>query len=270
MFPRLQVGPLSLYTFGLLVMLGFVGGIFLARRLARERGLPGEAFPDAAAVILFASLAGARLLFVALNWGDYSARLADIIAIWQGGMSFHGGVIAGVVTGIVFMRRRRLPVLAMADAAAPALALGYAVGRLGCFLNGCCYGGPTGLPWAVPGAYCQGGDPALHYHPAQVYAAVTNLALTALLVAAYRRPHRAGQVLALYVVGYSVYRFAIEALRAGVTATVLPIGLTEAQLFSLVCVVLAAGWWLWLQRRGAPAPEPVPGEAAPAAAVTGA
>jgi phosphatidylglycerol---prolipoprotein diacylglyceryl transferase len=256
MLPRLiQIGPFTLYSFGLLVILGFAAGAYLAARLARERGLDGEAFLDGALVILFASMAGARLLFVALNWGEYSGHLEQIAATWRGGMSFHGGVIAGVAAGALFMRLRKQPVLMMADAAAPGLALGYAIGRIGCFLNGCCYGVRTELPWGVPGAYCQEGDPAWHYHPAQIYASVLNLLLLVGLLKAYRRPHRAGQIMALYVAGYSIYRFLIEALRKGVTADVSLLGLTQAQVFSLLTLAAGVVWWVWLRGHSQPAPE---------------
>ena len=262
MLPRLvQIGPFSLYSFGLLVVVGFVAGAWLATRLARERGLPGDAFLDAAFIILWAGVLGARLLFVLLNWQEYSGRVLDLVAIWRGGMSFHGGLAAGILAGVLYMRWRRLPLLAMADAAAPPVALGYAIGRIGCFLNGCCYGGPTTLPWGVR---FPGGEPGLLYHPAQIYASVLSFAITALLVHLYRRPHRSGQIMALYIALYCVYRFAIEGLRRGVTADILPIGLTEAQLFSIIALVAAGLWWAWLQRHSAQAPEAV-AEAAPPA-----
>jgi phosphatidylglycerol:prolipoprotein diacylglycerol transferase len=254
MLPQLfKIGPFTLYSFGLMVVLGFALGVYLAARLARERGLDGEAFVDGAVVILFAAIAGARLLFVMLNSREFAQHLLQIAALWQGGMSFHGGAVAGLLAGWLYIRHRKLPALAMADAAAPGIALGYAVGRIGCFLNGCCFGGPTTLPWGVhfsgPGT-----EPGLHYHPTQIYATLINLGLTAALVWVYRREHKQGQVLALYIAAYSVYRFFIEALRKGYTAEVFAFGLTESQVFSIVCLVAAGGWWLWLQRRGRPAP----------------
>lgn len=260
MFPTLlKIGPITLHSFGLLVILGFMAGTFLAARLARERSLPGEAFLDAAVVMLFSAIAGARLLFVLLNWKHYSANPLQAVSLWEGGMSFHGGIAAGVLSGIWFMRRRGIALLPMADAAAPALALGYAIGRVGCLLNGCCHGGPTHLPWAISGAFCKDGAPGLTYHPAQAYAALISLGLCAGLMYAYRRPHRAGQVMALYAAGYSIYRFAIEGVRAGITADVILLGLTEAQLFSILSLAAAVAWWVWLSRRSAPAPDPVPG-----------
>src|SRR4051812_38024129 len=131
MLPRLfHIGPFTVYSFGLMVILGFLAAVVLAGRLARQRGLPGDAFAEAAVAILFSSIAGARLLFVLLNLHDYAHHLSDVVAIWQGGMSFHGGLAGGVLAGVIFFRKRKLPILPMADAVAPALALGYAIGRV--------------------------------------------------------------------------------------------------------------------------------------------
>jgi phosphatidylglycerol:prolipoprotein diacylglycerol transferase len=177
-------------------------------------------------------------------------------------MSFHGGVAMGILAGVLYMRRHRIPVLAMADAAAPGIALGYAIGRIGCFLNGCCYGCPTSLPWGV---HFPGTAPGVHLHPTQIYATLVNLLLCVALARVYLRPHRLGQVIALYVSGYSLYRFLIESLRKGYTADVFALGLTDAQAFSILSFAAGVAWWLWLQRRSqplpaaaAPAPEPRP------------
>jgi phosphatidylglycerol:prolipoprotein diacylglycerol transferase len=247
-----QIGPFTLYAFGLMVVVGFMAGIYLASRLARQRGLPGEVLLDGAVVILFTSIAGARLLWVSQNWSQFAGKWWEIIATWHGGMSFHGGAIAGVVTGLSFMRLRKVPALSMGDAAGPGLALGYAIGRLGCFMNGCCYGVPTELPWGV---HFDASGPGVRSHPVQLYALAINLVLTALLVRAYRRPHRTGQVLALFAIGYSVYRFLIESLRKGVTADVLFMDLTTAQVFSVLAATAAGIWWVWLKKHGGTPPE---------------
>jgi phosphatidylglycerol:prolipoprotein diacylglycerol transferase len=267
MWPHLvHLGGFTIPSYGVLVTLGFVAAICLAMKLASERGLPGDAFLEAANYILFAGIAGARLLFVALNWKLFRTQPQHIAAFWEGGMSFHGGIIASMIAGLLFLRSRKLPILPMLDAAAPAIALGYAIGRIGCLLNGCCYGGPTDLPWGL--RMPLPADPHLRYHPAQLYASILNLGLMLLLLRAYRRPHRSGQVIALYVAGYSLYRFAVESIRSGVTAEVMLLGLTQAQVFSLVCLAAALAWWRWLRRHAPAAPEAVStlSAAAPAAA----
>lgn len=239
-FDRLQVGPIQIHAFGVFVVLGFLGGAWLSGRLARERGLPGSAFLDSAVAILLAGVAGARLLFVLLNWREFSRNWTDVLATWQGGMSFHGGVAGGALAGVICMRRMRLPVALMADAAAPGLALGYAVGRIGCLFNGCCYGTPTQLPW---GMTFRDGLPGVHYHPTQLYAALANLLLMAMLLREFRMNRPPGQVMALFAAGYSVYRFGIEALRNGVTADLWAFGLTQAQAFSVLSLLVSL--WIW-------------------------
>ncbi len=260
MFPRLiQLGPFPIHSFGLMVVLGFAGAAALASRLARERGLPGHVFFDGGIWMLLGGVIGARLVYIILNAGRFAGHPLEAVATWQGGMSFHGGAAGGVLAGMLFLRSQRLPIAPLADAAAPALSLGYAIGRVGCLLNGCCYGGTTNLPWGLDGAYCLGGDPSLHYHPAQVYAAMANLVICGLLIRAYRSPHRHGQILALWLVAYSVYRFLIEGIRSGVTADVAGMGLTQGQWASLLGAVAGVAIWRFLgrvDRRSAPAEDP--------------
>jgi phosphatidylglycerol:prolipoprotein diacylglycerol transferase len=215
----------------------------------KRDGLPAGALVDAAAWILIASIVGARLLFVALNWRAFSGRWGEVLFTWQGGMSFHGGLAGGVLAGAIYAWRHRLPFWAMADAVAPALALGYAIGRIGCFLNGCCYGAPTDLPWGVAFRDLERGTLAAPSHPVQLYAAVINLAICAILVWIYHRKVATGQVLVSYLALYSLYRFAVEALRKGYSARELAFGLTEAQVASLALFAISTGALVWLIRR---------------------
>jgi phosphatidylglycerol:prolipoprotein diacylglycerol transferase len=257
MYPILfHIGPIPVYSFGLMVTLGFAAGLWLSYRLAKSSGLPAEALVDAAAWILIASILGARLLFVALNWHDFNGRWGEIFKTWQGGMSFHGGLAGGVLAGALFAWRRRLPFWAMADAVAPGLALGYAIGRIGCLLNGCCYGGPTQLPWGMVFRDAEHGVLTPPSHPVQLYATILNLAICGLLVYIYRRKVATGQVLLSYLALYSLYRFAVEALRKGYTAQELAFGLTQAQVASLVVIALSGAALCVLLRRARRAPPP--------------
>jgi phosphatidylglycerol:prolipoprotein diacylglycerol transferase len=139
----------------------------------------------------------------------------------------------------------------MGDVVAPGVALGYAIGRVGCFLNGCCYGGPTDLPWA-----CRFHDPPITgpltppSHPTQIYASIINLGVFYLLLRIFRRQRVTGQVLWSYIVFYAVYRFGIEFLRAGVTAQVAAAGLTQAQWASIGMLLAGGAVLFWLSRHG--------------------
>jgi phosphatidylglycerol:prolipoprotein diacylglycerol transferase len=249
----LKVGPFTIYSYGFMLMLAFLAGTLVATRLARRSGIPSETILDLTAYILLAAIVGSRLFYVALQWGYFRDHLAEIPKIWTGGLTFHGGLLGGILVGAWFCWRRRQPFLLLADILTPSVALGYALGRIGCFLNGCCYGAPTSLPWA-----CQFHDPPVSgpltppSHPTQIYASLINLGIFAILWQIARRKRSDGQVFFSYLVLYSIYRFGIEFLRKGYTADVLGAGLTQAQVVSLLIAALGIALLVWVRRTPAP------------------
>lgn len=246
-----HIGPFPIYSYGFMLMLAFLAATSVAVRLGRQRGISPEAIFDLTAMILVAAIAGARLLYVALN-GSYFAQHPDHIwRLWEGGLSFHGGLVGGLLAGLYYCRRHHVSFLRLGDVVAPGVALGYAIGRIGCFLNGCCYGAPTDLPWA-----CRFHDPPITgpltppSHPTQLYATIINLGVFALLLRLFQRQRVTGQVLWSYILAYAIYRFGIEFLRKGVTAQVFALGLTQAQWASIGMALLAGGVLAWLARHG--------------------
>jgi len=235
-------------------------GIFLAGRRGLKDRLAPEVFHDLLPWIIVGGIVGARLLFVITYWDqNFSGEpWWHVLAVWQGGLVFHGG-LAGAAAGVVwFARRRQLPLWVLADALAPSLALGHVLGRVGCFINGCCYGLPTGVPWAVhyPLEHETKGLPV---HPTQLYEAGLNLLLYAVLEALYKRKQFDGQVFAVYLAAYGVLRGGVEFFR-GDYSNLMGGWITPGHWTSLV--VLAAGIGLWyrlpkvLTRRDAPTPAP--------------
>jgi phosphatidylglycerol:prolipoprotein diacylglycerol transferase len=178
---------------------------------------------------------------VALNWGEFSARPSEIVQIWRdGGLSFHGGLLGGILAGLLFAWGRRVPFATLADMTAPGLALGYGITRFGCLLNGCCYGAPTGLPWGIrfplyPDSHIAT-DPS---HPTQIYSAAGSFLILAVLLWARARMPARGQLFLLYLMLYSVMRAGIEVLRKGYTAQVLFDGITQGQAASAVILGVA-------------------------------
>jgi phosphatidylglycerol:prolipoprotein diacylglycerol transferase len=235
-----HIGPLPVYSYGFMLMLAFLAATAVATRLARQRGIAPEYVLDLTASVLVAGILGARLLYVALNLSYFRDHPGHVLRLWEGGLSFHGGLAGGLIAGLIFCRRRGISFLRMGDVVAPALALGYAIGRIGCFLNGCCYGAPTDLPWA-----CRFHDPPITgpltppSHPTQIYASIINLGIFALLLTIARRQRAPGQVLWSYLLFYAIYRFGIEFLRKGATAQVLAAGLTHSQWASIAMVLIA-------------------------------
>ena len=240
------------HGFALLVVVGFFLGVLLARRRSLQEGLDPDLIDDLAPWVLLGGLIGARLLFVAEYWGEKVATLGAVFRVWEGGLVFYGGLFGAVVAVLLVRAARAFPLLATLDALTPALALGIAIGRVGCFLNGCCYGDPCPIPWLAVrfpphsppwlAEQAQGIIPAaarasLPLHPTQLYAAFDGLVLLALLSAYYPLRRRDGAVFGLFLLTYPVLRFLVEALRDDEKALIT--GLTIAQVTSLF--VLASG-----------------------------
>lgn len=239
------VGSVAIHWYGVLIAVGFLLGLWTASRRSVHDGLRGEVVADLGPWLILAALVGSRLLFVITYWREFAGKpLWQIFNTRAGGLVFHGGLIAAALTTVFYARWKRLPVWKLADALAPSIALGHAFGRLGCFTHGCCYGRPTGLPWAVH-------FPADHVtypagvHPTQLYEAAVNLLLYAFLAWQYRRKQFPGQTFAVYLSVYSVLRFGLEFLR-GDYQTYYFGWMTVGQVTSLV--LLGLGIWLYRKR----------------------
>jgi len=201
------LGPLTLRSYGLMMALGFLCGMLLAAWLYRRRGHDPEAIFDITAWVMVGSIVGARLMYVAVQPAEFEAQPWTMLAVWQGGLVYYGGLI-GACGAAWLWDRRRHGGWDVIDALAPGLALGQALGRVGCFLNGCCYGRASQSCGLVfPGVSAQ---PVL---PTQLYesAGCLLLALGLAWVHAHRRFK--GQVFALYLILYAFLRFGLELLR---------------------------------------------------------
>ena len=134
-----------------MVALGFVAGLWTASRRGLSAGVTAERVLDLGPWIIVGAIVGARSLYVISYWREsFAGRpLWEVVAVWQGGLVFYGGLIGSTVASILYIRLKQLPFWKMADIMAPSIALGYVFGRMGCLLNGCCYGRPCSLPWAI-------------------------------------------------------------------------------------------------------------------------
>ncbi len=169
-----KIGPITLYTYGFFLALGFLVAILVAGREAKRLGLSEGHFFDLCFYMLIAAIVGSRLLFVLVDPGFFLKNPLKIFAIWEGGLVFHGGLIAALVTAFFLMRRYKMPWRPTLDALAVGTPLGVTFGRIGCFMAGCCFGRPSSLPWAVrftnPESLCPIQEyppscPALRGHP---------------------------------------------------------------------------------------------------------
>lgn len=243
MYPVLfRLGSFEITSFGAMVALGAALGILLLRRELVRSGVDGAKGVDAALVGVLGGLAGAKLLYVVEHWAEpFSDTLLS-----RGGMSWFGGLTGGILAGVVMVLRQRLPLMAVLSAAAPALTLGQAIGRIGCFLVGDDYGRATTLPWGV--AFPEGLPPTLEtVHPTQLYESVSLFVMTVVLVALRRRGAANHVVFGWYLVAAGTLRFLIELVRVN---EVVFLGLTTAQLFS--AAIIAVGVWLLVRRSSEP------------------
>jgi phosphatidylglycerol---prolipoprotein diacylglyceryl transferase len=181
---------IELHSYGLLLAVAFLLGIQIFVARARARGIAEEPMHALSLWLLVLAIAGGRLLFVLTHWSEYAADPLAILRLWEGGLILYGGYIAAITGGILFVRRLGIPVWRVGDAAAPSMALGVAIGRIGCFMNGCCYGLPTTLPWGVhfpPETAASYTFPGSALHPSQLYLSGASFLLFIVLLAFDRK-----------------------------------------------------------------------------------
>jgi phosphatidylglycerol---prolipoprotein diacylglyceryl transferase len=262
MFPILfRIGSLPINSYGVTLAISFLLGVHLATRRAARLGIRPADIADLGVWVMLAAIVGSRAFYVATHVEEFRGHWLDVIAFWKGlyGLSMLGGVLLAIATGFFVIARRKWPVWALADASIPSFALGIFITRIGCFLNGCCFGTATCSPPGV--VFPQGSLPWEAYgfqpvHPTQLYGSVGGLLLLAMLLFTDRRPHFPGFIFALFLGLYGASRFGLEEFRHfdHATSTLLGYssfagraGTTDNQLISLVMFAGAfvLGWILW-------------------------
>ncbi|MCR4399023.1 MAG: prolipoprotein diacylglyceryl transferase [Firmicutes bacterium] len=228
-------GPITVWSYGFMLDVGFVLGAILAAREADRRGIGGAWIYDLLLVVLVAGVVVSRAVYVLLNFNLYASDPWTILNITEGGLALHGALLGGLLAAVWFCRRRKISIPDLADTLAPSLALGIGITRWGCFLNGCCYGVPTSGSWGVLTRYA----PGLR-HPVQIYESVLDFALFGFLLWVRTRAKAKGQLFALFLMLYSSIRFFVEFFRE--SSYVGP--LTHAQAASLA-IALGALWWFF-------------------------
>jgi phosphatidylglycerol:prolipoprotein diacylglycerol transferase len=249
-------GPITVYTYGVLLAAAYLLGLQLAIVRARKRELDATRVMDLGIYIIISALVGAKLLLIVT---DFQTFRNNPIEFLRSAGVFYGGLIVAVATALVYIRRVGLPLWTTCDVFAPGIALGHVVGRFGCLFAGCCFGKPTNLPWAItftdPFAAANVGTPLnVPLHPTQIYEAGAEFLILMLLLATERkgRPF-AGRTFWLYMLLYAVSRFIIEFFRGDDNGHV---GIfTTSQFISIVLAPLAIAMLVYLARRTAPAPQ---------------
>jgi prolipoprotein diacylglyceryl transferase len=243
----IEIGPLSLRAYGLMIALGVLAGVELVRRRFVAKGLDPDGVSSIAVWAVPAGLIGARLYHVITDWKRFRGDWWEALAVWHGGLGVPGGILLGTLVGVWVAKRRGIPLGLAADAFAPGIPLAQAIGRLGNWFNQEVFGRPTDLPWALeidpanrPARYVD--QPT--FHPTFLYEGLWNLALMGFLIWLDRRGVvRRGRLFAVYVLGYGVGRFWVEALRSDEASLIL--GIRVNLWTSGLCILGGLAWLVW-------------------------
>jgi len=246
-----QLGSLTITWYGVMVALAFLIGLWTASRRGLSSGFPSEKILDLGPWLIIGTIVGARTLYVISYWNEqFSGRpIFEIFMVWKGGLVYYGGFIGATLAGILYARVKRLPLWKLGDVLAPSIALGSVFGRIGCLMNGCCYGRECSLPWAIhfpPGhqTYPHG------VHPTEMYDSLLNLVLYLGLAWLYRHKKFDGEVFAAYLVGYAIFRSIVEMFRGDYPQYYFGWA-TPAHLVSLGILVVGIVLWLVLPKTSA-------------------
>jgi phosphatidylglycerol:prolipoprotein diacylglycerol transferase len=251
MLPFITVFGIKIPMYGLMIAAGVAAGVFVAWRFPCKRGIPRQDVLFACCYAGIGALVGAKLLYLAvtlpqillvpdpppLSWGL-------VQALFSGGFIFYGGVLGGLLGIYVYCRRYKLGFLKLTEILIPSVPLAHAVGRIGCFFAGCCYGRPMDPPWGLFFREDSFALPGVALFPVQLFESALNLVLFAVLFIFSRRERRAGSVLGFYLVGYGVERFALEFFRYDAIRGVF-LGLSTSQWISLLLVPAGIFLLVW-------------------------
>jgi phosphatidylglycerol:prolipoprotein diacylglycerol transferase len=250
----ISIGPIRIRWYGVMYILGFLASYFLIQRQRRAQqiGLKGELVQDLMIYLIIGLVLGARLGFLIFyqyeQWAYYVSNPLEIIAVWHGGMSFHGGLLGAIAAGWLFCRKKGLPPRAVADCVIVTAPVGLGLGRIGNFINAELYGRPTDVPWAIifPG----GGN--IPRHPSQLYEAILEgLVLFIILWVLKNKDFRDGMMVAFFLFFYGVFRFFVEFFREPDPQLGLLLGqtVTMGQILCLFMIAAAGILALFIYRK---------------------
>lgn len=255
-FPRLfHIGNYSQPTYGVMAALGMIFGLWVVFRLSRQQGLDPDKMWNLGGIAIFSGIIGSKLLMIIVDWNYYIHHLSELFSVetlLQSGGVFSGGLVLAIFCCWWYLRKIHVPFLQAADVFAPGIALGHALGRIGCFAAGCCYGRETHVPWAVtftnPVAHAFVGTPLnVPLHPTQLYEFVAEMLNFVLLYWLAKHKKFEGQVIGLYMFLYGIQRYVIELFRGDPGRGEVFGGLiTGTQLIS-ICLIIGGGV-IWAMR----------------------
>lgn len=238
----IDLGRLKIYSYGFMLSLSFLVGILLAARRAGRRGLDPEIIYDLSIILVLGAVIGSRGLYI-LTHRDNFSNLVDIVAIWQGGATYYGGLLLAIAGAVVYLRIKKVPFFRVADVTAPSIAAGVFITRLGCFMSGCCFGNPTSCPTGIvfpPGSPAGHHSAGIPIHPTQLYSSMYGLVIFLLLMMIDRKDHFDGYLFSWLCILYGAARFIVDFFRFYEDSAIVAGGLTDNQVISILLILFGA------------------------------
>ena len=233
MYPDLfHIGNLNVHAYGFFLAIGFIFGIFRMIKIAPKYNIEKNDVIDLGIYMLIAGIVGSRLLYVLTNLSSYT--LGEAFCLWKGGLSFHGAIIAGLLVGYIYSKIKKIHILTLLDLICPSVCIGYGFTRIGCFLNGCCYGIDSSMPWACSMFTDHG---ITTCEPVQLYACAISFLMFFILTKFEFKKDKPGYVFTWYLILYGIYRYLIEFIRHHIASDYIFPYVTGGQLLSLFMII---------------------------------
>ncbi|MBN2059744.1 MAG: prolipoprotein diacylglyceryl transferase [Deltaproteobacteria bacterium] len=241
MYPNLfSIGPLTIHTYGVFVAMGFLSGILISIKMGKAMGITSQQVMDMGFVIILSGLIGSHLAYVFMNLSYYRGNPFDILKIWDGGLVFSGGLIAVAATMFIYAKKKKLSVWRIGDLWSPAAALGQAIGRVGCFMAGCCFGRPTHLIWGVTFRNPESLAPLnIPLHPTQLYSALSGFIIFIILSLLSAKKKFEGQIFIWFLILHSTARLLLERFRGDNRGPIPGSEWTVTQLISISILIIS-------------------------------
>jgi phosphatidylglycerol---prolipoprotein diacylglyceryl transferase len=225
------IGPIKIYSYGVMLAIAFLLAFKLASRRCELFNINRDILNNLAIILLISGIAGSRLLYVFSNWHYFLKHPLDVFMISKGGLVFYGGLIFSFIAGIVYAKLSNFSALDTADLIAPFLALGHSIGRIGCFLNGCCFGKPTDSAFGICFPHSIG-----KVYPTQIFSSVGLFFIFVLLFYIQKKRVFKGEIISIYLILYGTFRFFIEFLRGDLRPILYILSLTQVISIAAACI----------------------------------
>jgi len=245
-----KIGPITIYTYGVLIATAFFLGLALAARQARVEGEDPQKIMDLSFYILISAIVGSRLLYIVVEYKEYISNPLRIFKVWEGGLVFYGGFIMAMAVVIIYIRKHEMNLWKVGDILAPSVAIGQGVGRLGCFFAGCCYGRETDVPWAFifkdPNTLA---PMDVHLHPTQLYDSANGFIIFVILLILRKFKKFDGQLFWTYTLLYAVGRFIVEIFRGDERGFVIESFLSTSQFIAIPLFIVSLAMLIRLKQQ---------------------